>query len=200
MKAIGYIRVSTQEQSRDGVSLDAQQAHIQQWVERQNAGLVDVFADEGVSGGASIDKRPGLLAALEAVRKDTVLVVVKRDRLARDAFLSAWLEKEVQRRRGRIVSLAGEGTDSDAPTDVLNAFLNSSRTSSHRIAWKLYRCQSRSSRGVLFSGLPRGCDHGQGNHQHKKSPSHRTSLTLLPLLFSWPLSAASFFDIARAFC
>lgn len=119
MKAIGYVRCSTEEQSRNGVSLDAQRSRIRQWAEQHNARLVHTYTDEGVSGGAPIDKRPGLLAAIEAVGKDTVLVVVKRDRLARDAFLSAWLEKEVKRRHGRIISVAGEGTDSDNPADIL---------------------------------------------------------------------------------
>ncbi len=91
-EAVGYIRVSTTEQTTNGISLQAQRAQIEQWARDHHAQLVRVFADESVSGGAPIDKRPGLLAALEAVREDSVLVVAKRDRLARDAFLAAWLE------------------------------------------------------------------------------------------------------------
>ena len=119
MDCIGYMRCSTQEQASEGVSLDAQRAQLEAWAKREGTRLVSVFADESVSGGAPIDKRPGLLKALEAVKRDTVLVVVKRDRLARDAFLSAWLEKEIKRRRGRIVSIAGEGTESDDPSAML---------------------------------------------------------------------------------
>lgn len=119
MECIGYVRCSTQEQSREGVSLDAQRAQLEQWAQRAGARLVNIYADEGVSGGAPIDKRPGLLEAIEAVRGGIALVVVKRDRLARDAFLSAWLEKEIKRRRGRIISIAGEGTESDDPSAML---------------------------------------------------------------------------------
>lgn len=119
MDCVGYIRCSTQEQCREGVSLDAQRAQIEQWAKREGARLVKILADEGVSGGTPIDKRPGLLEALESVRQGVTLVVVKRDRLARDAFLSAWLEKEIKRRRGRIVSIAGEGTESDDPSAML---------------------------------------------------------------------------------
>jgi DNA invertase Pin-like site-specific DNA recombinase len=47
------------------------------------------------------------------------LIVAKRDRLARDVMLSCWIEKEVKRRGARIISAAGEGTESDDPTNVL---------------------------------------------------------------------------------
>ncbi len=119
MEVIGYLRCSTREQTDSGLTIEIQRAQIERWARDHHARLVQVFADEGVSGGAPIDKRPGLLAALEAIHKDSVLVVAKRDRLARDAFLAAWLEKEVGRRRGRILSLAGEGTDGDNPADQL---------------------------------------------------------------------------------
>jgi hypothetical protein len=47
-RAIGYIRVSTDEQARSGLGLDAQRAAIT--ATRNGWDLVDVLADEGVSG------------------------------------------------------------------------------------------------------------------------------------------------------
>jgi len=75
-------------------------------------------ADEGISGGC-LDRRVGLLDAIDAIRKGDALIVAKRDRLARDVLLSCWIEKEVAKRGGRVVSAAGEGTDGDEPTAVL---------------------------------------------------------------------------------
>ena len=46
-------------------------------------------------------------------------MVAKRDRLARDMMLSCWIQKEVKRRGARVVSVAGEGTESDDPSAVL---------------------------------------------------------------------------------
>ena len=48
MDCIGYIRCSTQEQTREGASLDAQKAQLEHWAEREGARLVAVFADEGI--------------------------------------------------------------------------------------------------------------------------------------------------------
>ncbi len=42
MKAIGYIRVSTEEQAREGVSLKAQQESIKSWCDTNGYELVDV--------------------------------------------------------------------------------------------------------------------------------------------------------------
>jgi len=56
---------------------------------------------------------------LESLRKGDVVAVAKRDRLARDLFLTLWLEKECKRAGAKIVSAAGEGTEGDDPASVL---------------------------------------------------------------------------------
>jgi DNA invertase Pin-like site-specific DNA recombinase len=62
-KAIGYIRVSTQGQADEGVSLEAQRAKIRAWCELNDAELVAVFEDAGLSG-ASMKGREGLAGLL----------------------------------------------------------------------------------------------------------------------------------------
>ena len=112
-RIIGYTRVSTDEQANSGLGLEAQRHAIEAALGTPAA----FYSDEGFSG--SSPRRPGLLAALEALQAGDVLAVAKRDRLARDVYLSAWIEKEAKRRRARIVSVAGEGTESDDPAAVL---------------------------------------------------------------------------------
>lgn len=113
MATIAYLRVSTDEQASSGLGLDAQAAAIQAAFGDPSA----TFRDEGFSG--SDHSRPGLLAAIGALKKGDVLAVAKRDRLARDTFYALWCEKECKRRGARIVSAAGEGTESDDPAAVL---------------------------------------------------------------------------------
>src|SRR5689334_15257828 len=82
--AIGYIRVSTEEQAREGLSLDAQRAKIAAWCGAMGYELAGTFADEGISGHC-VRKRPGLQAAVEAVCAcGGVLVVYSLSRLARN--------------------------------------------------------------------------------------------------------------------
>lgn len=119
MNGVAYLRVSTDEQADSRAGLDGQLHTIREWCTRNGIELVGVFSDEGVSGGASLDKRPGLIDAINAVPRGGVLIVSRRDRLSRDPVNAAIAERMVGQRKGRIVSAAGEGTDSDNPTDVL---------------------------------------------------------------------------------
>ena len=50
MKAVGYVRVSTEEQAKEGISLDNQKAKIKACCESQDRQLIKVFSDEGSSG------------------------------------------------------------------------------------------------------------------------------------------------------
>jgi DNA invertase Pin-like site-specific DNA recombinase len=90
------------------------------WAAREGAAVVSVHADTDVSGSKGLDKRPALLAAIAALPVGGILLVAKRDRLARgDVMLMAMIESAVKRKKGRIVSAAGEGTDDDDPGSIL---------------------------------------------------------------------------------
>ena len=80
--AIGYIRVSTEQQADEGVSLNAQRAKIESWCKANDYELADVYMDAGISG-KSMDKRAGLQDALKATGKGMALIVYSLSRLAR---------------------------------------------------------------------------------------------------------------------
>lgn len=115
MKAVIYLRVSTDEQAASGLGMAAQLAACEARAKSLGADAVSVFADEGVSGSTPVAERPGLVAALEALRKGDCMIVAKRDRIARDYMVAGWVDLEVSRHGARLVSAAGEGTDSDEP-------------------------------------------------------------------------------------
>lgn len=74
MKAYGYCRVSTEEQT-EGVSLDSQMAKITAYADVHDHVLLDVLSDDGVSG-KGIDNRPGLLGTIDRVCKSGGLLIV----------------------------------------------------------------------------------------------------------------------------
>ena len=119
MTSYCYLRVSTGEQADSGAGLAAQEDACRAWCKQNDEHLGEVFSDPGISGSAGIDKRPGLMSALEALGKGDVLLVAKRDRLGRDPLIVAMIEAAVERSGARVVSAAGEGTDSDDPSQVL---------------------------------------------------------------------------------
>lgn len=84
IRAIGYRRVSTEEQSREGLSMDAQTDKIRAYCSLHDMDLVCIEEDAGLSG-KTISKRPGLKSCLEQLQQGTAsaLVTLKLDRLSR---------------------------------------------------------------------------------------------------------------------
>lgn len=115
MKGIAYLRVSTDEQD---LGLDAQRAAVASWCAREGVELAGEHVDDGVGGASPLDRRPGLLAAIEGLRRGRVLVVAKRDRLARDPFVAMLVEKEARKRGARVVCADGS-CNGDEAGDVL---------------------------------------------------------------------------------
>jgi len=81
--AVAYFRASTDDQH---LSPDAQRAAVVAWAAREGVTVVSWHVDQGVSGAADLADRPALAAALGALcaHGAGLLVVAKRDRLARD--------------------------------------------------------------------------------------------------------------------
>jgi site-specific DNA recombinase len=105
-KAIAYVRVSTAGQVEDGVSLDAQRSKIAAWCAVMGYALVHTYADEGISGH-SMDKRPGLQQAVNAVCAcGGVLVVYSLSRLARNTKETLELGERLAKAGADLVSLS----------------------------------------------------------------------------------------------
>jgi DNA invertase Pin-like site-specific DNA recombinase len=104
MKTIGYVRVSTDVQVKDGVSLEAQENKIRAWAELNGAESVSIFLDAGLSGKRA-DNRPGLQQALAAVKKGDALVVYSLSRLARSTKDTITIAESLDKRGADLVSL-----------------------------------------------------------------------------------------------
>jgi len=117
---VAYIRVSKEEQT---LGLEAQRAAIEAWAARQGVQVPSWRVDRGVCSVTPIDERKELLGALADLRETRagILVVARRDRIAREVVLAAAVGHAVALRGARLVSTAGEGTDGDSPTDRLLA-------------------------------------------------------------------------------
>lgn len=85
-KYIAYIRVSTEEQSVNGVSLEAQEDRVRAYVDFVEGELVDVVADRGASG-KNLD-RPGVQEVIDRLLagEADALVVYAIDRLSRSTL------------------------------------------------------------------------------------------------------------------
>lgn len=86
-KAVGYIRVSTDQQATEGVSLQAQREKIEAYCRLHSLELVSLIEDQGVSGAVSLCDRPGGVQVQADLKKHKAkhVVALKLDRLFRDA-------------------------------------------------------------------------------------------------------------------
>ena len=113
MRAVGYVRVSTEGQVAEGVSLELQRAKISAWAALHDAQLVAVFADEGVSGARA--DRPGLQQAIATARRErAALVVYSLSRLSRSTLDTLRLAGDLERAGCDLVSLQ-EQVDTSSP-------------------------------------------------------------------------------------
>jgi DNA invertase Pin-like site-specific DNA recombinase len=110
LKILGYCRVSTQEQVTEGMSLDSQEHRIRSWAEAMGATAVDIIRDQGISGGKLLAERPGgrrIAKAMDARRPEAdAVVVVRMDRLGRDAAEQISLLKRFRSGRVGVVAIA----------------------------------------------------------------------------------------------
>ena len=91
-KFVSYVRVSTEEQGRSGLGMEAQAAAIRETVAANGGTLVREFSE--VASGDD-DHRPELEAALKLCRRTgATLIVAKLDRLSRAVALVAGLMRE----------------------------------------------------------------------------------------------------------
>ena len=104
--ASAYIRVSTEGQAKEGVSLEVQQRKIEAWCVANDFELGGVFVDAGLSGKRA-DNRPELQNALSAVTQSKgVLVVYSLSRLARSTKDTIQISERLDKAGADLVSLS----------------------------------------------------------------------------------------------
>ena len=117
MKAVGYIRVSTEEQGESGLSLADQDARVRARGVSHGWDVVSVQVDE-VSGKNT--DRPGLREVMALVKGNVVgaVIITKLDRLTRSVVDLNMLLDEFRKHDVKLVSMM-EGIDTSTATGEL---------------------------------------------------------------------------------
>jgi DNA invertase Pin-like site-specific DNA recombinase len=141
--AVAYIRASKADQK---LSPEAQRAAVEVWAAREGVQVVACFV-EHVSSVTPLDERPALVLALSALRDQGagVLVVAKRDRIARDPALTAGVEHLARAAGAVVVSAAGEGNGSTPADEFMRGVIDSAA----RYERALIRVRTRAALAVI---------------------------------------------------
>ncbi|MFY9379474.1 MAG: recombinase family protein [Acutalibacteraceae bacterium] len=125
-KAVGYIRVSTEEQSAKGVSIEAQEEKIRAYCALKDIQIVSICIDKGVSGSKKLETREAgrEMIYLLNEKKANMVVAYKLDRLFRDAedalhVTKRWDEQGITL---HLIDMGGQAIDTS--TAVGRFFLN----------------------------------------------------------------------------
>jgi site-specific DNA recombinase len=104
MNIIGYVRVSTQGQAKDGYSLAYQQNEIRSYCQEQGWNLITIFSDEGISG-AKVNEdalevdRIGFQTMLSTLTSQSIdaVVVLNTSRLWRSDIVKVLVHREFKK-------------------------------------------------------------------------------------------------------
>jgi site-specific DNA recombinase len=159
--AVAYIRVSKDEQELGPL---AQRASIEAWC-RAHGVEVESWHEDAITGSSSPEDRPGLLAALAAQQdaKAGILIVARRDRLARDVLISTTLDRLVAKHGGRIISADGAGNGDTAGDEFLRTILDAAAQYERAMirARTKGALQAKKSKGERVGTIPLGKQLGQ---------------------------------------
>jgi DNA invertase Pin-like site-specific DNA recombinase len=155
--AIGYLRVSTDEQR---LGPEAQRAAVEAWAVREGIQVAAWHVDQGVSGAKAVEERPGLLAALEALREHGagVLAVAKRDRIARDVVIAATVERAAAKAGARVVSADGTANGDTAADGFMRVVIDGAAAYERALIRKRTKeaLAAKAARGECVGQVPYG--------------------------------------------
>lgn len=179
--AIGYVRVSTEGQVAEGISLDAQKAKLTAWCEMNGRHLITVHEDAGLSGGRA-DNRPGLNKALDEVcRLRGALVVYSLSRLARSTKDALAISERLERAGADLVSLSENlDTTTAAGKMIFRLLAVLSEFERDQIAERTKAAlQHLRSQGKLVGSIPVGYDLAEDGETLLRNESEQATLDLI---------------------
>lgn len=106
MNAVIYTRFSPRKNADESESCETQEGICRKFAEEKGYTIAAVFHDKDVSGAD--EYREQLWQAIEALSKDGVLLVFKRDRLARNVYLSEQINRAVEGKGAAIIAVSGD--------------------------------------------------------------------------------------------
>lgn len=116
--ARGYVRVSTNMQKEDGVSLETQHSRIRDYCSYKKLELLKIYEDAGISG-KTIAGRPAVRELITDIQKDDTIVVCDLSRLGRNTIEVLTIIVTHIQDRGAFFICLNPDIDTTSPTGML---------------------------------------------------------------------------------
>ncbi len=163
VNVLGYIRVSTINQAKEGYSLGEQLDEIERYCTVNGFNLVETFRDEGISGAKADEDelridRPGLLDLLDRIREGDIqyIIVLSTNRLWRSDVAKFIIHRELKKFDVDVKAIDRSDYsiyEKNPSTNFMNKIFESlDEYEREEIALKLGRGRKKKAEGGGYSG------------------------------------------------
>ncbi len=154
-KAAGYVRVSTDDQAKHGLSLDAQEEAIHEYCQRQRLELVRIYREEGKSASKELNKRTAFLKMVADAASGgfAAVIVYHVDRFSRSPRDYYAVTDLLEAKGVNLIALNDPEFDSNDPGHEMKRGMDIT----------VARYQARLSRAKMLDVLQRKLESGKRN-------------------------------------
>ncbi len=192
IRAAIYTRVSTEEQAKEGFSLDAQLDKLRSYCKARDWIVAGEYVDDGYSGRKT--KRPAYMKMLDEMDKWDALLVIKMDRIHRNQKNFMFMMEHLNKNKKEFVSMS-ESFDTSTAIGrfVMNIIQGIAQLESEQIGERVYIGMEQKAKingGVLGFNIPYGYDYMDG----KLNVNQKEAL-VIKNIYSWYLDHKSMGEI-----
>jgi len=189
-----YTRVSTEDQAKEGFSLDAQLEKLRAYCKARDWMIEGEYIDDGYSGRKT--KRPAYTSMMEKIDLWDALLVLKMDRIHRNSKNFMFMMEDLNKKGKEFVSMM-ESLDTSTAMGrfVMDIIQRIAQLESEQIGERVYIGMEQKAKingGVLGFNIPYGYEYTNGKLQLNLNEA-----ATVKEMFSWYLSGKSIGDITK---
>ena len=190
-----YTRVSTEDQAKEGFSLDSQLEKLRNYCKARDWEIAGEYIDDGYSGRDV--KRPAYRQMMEEMDRWDILLVMKMDRIHRNSKNFMIMMEQLRQKNKEFVSMT-ESLDTSTAMGrfVMDIIQRIAQLESEQIGERVYdgmKQKAKQGKGLLGSPAPFGYRYEGGN-----LVPVREEAEVVNIIFSRYLSGESMAAIAEA--
>jgi len=168
IRAAIYARVSTEDQAKEGFSLDAQLDKLRSYCIARDWEIGEEYIDDGYSG-RYIKRRPAYKKMMLEMDKWDILLVIKMDRIHRNSKNFMLMMEDLKKNEKEFVSMT-ESLDTSTAMGrfVMDIIQRIAQLESEQIGERVYigmEQKARTNGGVLGFNIPFGYDYQNGKFE-----------------------------------
>jgi len=164
VRAAIYTRVSTEDQAKEGFSLDAQLEKLRAYCTARGWTIAGEFVDDGYSGRKT--RRPAYTKMMEAIDTWDALLVIKMDRIHRNSKNFMFMMEDLNKKGKEFVSMM-ESLDTSTAMGrfVMDIIQRIAQLESEQIGERVYIGMEQKAKvngGMLGFNIPYGYNYNDG--------------------------------------